>query len=78
MKAKIKITPHKVGDGGILCYPMQRNIPVPKYSSWKLVKCPICGENCWETPTARSAMEAEPNLGYACTMCALKAQKGAL
>ena len=49
MKARIKITPHKVGDGGILCYPMESNIPVPKDNSWKLVKCPVCGENCWET-----------------------------
>ena len=35
MKARIKIIPHKVGDGGILCYPMESNIPVPKDSSWK-------------------------------------------
>ena len=72
MKARIKITPHKVGDGGILCYPMESNIPVPKDSSWKLVKCPICGEGCWETPTAREAMATEPELRYACTMCALR------
>lgn len=77
MKAKISIVPHKAGDGGIMCYPAKENIRVPKDSSWKLVKCPICGKGCWETPIARQAKQAEPQLKYACTMCALKlATKG--
>ena len=72
---KARLSPHKVGGGGILCYPMESNILMPKDSSWKLVKCPICGEGCWETPTARKAMAEETQLQYASTMCALKGGK---
>ena len=67
------VTPHKVGDGGILAMPLKANIPDPQRDDWKLVTCPICGAECWENDLARQAMAAEPELRAACTTCALKA-----
>lgn len=67
------ITPHKPGDGGILTMPLRSNVPNPKSEDWKLTSCPVCGAECWESPIAREAMAAEPNLRAACTACALKA-----
>ena len=69
----VTITPHKVGDGGILALPLRENVPEPKDESWKLTTCPICGAECWESEAARQAMDAEPELRAACTACALKA-----
>ena len=69
----VTITPHKVGDGGILALPLRENVPKPKDESWKLTTCPICGAECWESEAARQAMDAEPELRAACTACALKA-----
>lgn len=73
MKANIKITPHKAGDGGIICMPLWCNVPIPKTEDWKLVKCPVCGAHCWETELARQTLKNEPDTTAACTMCALKA-----
>ena len=70
---EVKVTPHKVGDGGILAMPLKANIPDPQRDDWKLVTCPICGAECWENDLARQAMAAEPELRAACTTCALKA-----
>ena len=70
---EVRVTPHKVGDGGILAMPLKDNIPEPKDPSWKLTACPICGAECWENDLARQAMAAEPDLRAACTACALKA-----
>ena len=67
------VTPHEVGDGGILAMPLKANIPDPQRDDWKLVTCPICGAECWENDLARQAMAAEPELRAACTTCALKA-----
>lgn len=72
-EAAVTITPHKVGDGGILALPLRENVPEPKDESWKLTTCPVCGADCWESEAARKAMEAEPELRAACTACALKA-----
>lgn len=69
----IKITPHKPGDGGILCLPLKSNIPNPKNSDWKLVNCPICGAECWESELARETINAEERLTASCTACAIKA-----
>lgn len=69
----VTITPHKVGDGGILALPLRENVPEPKDESWKLTTCPVCGAECWESEAARQAMAAEPELRAACTACALKA-----
>lgn len=70
---EVSVTPHKVGDGGILAMPLKDNIPEPKDPSWKLTTCPVCGAECWESDLARQAMAAEPDLRAACTACALKA-----
>ena len=70
---EVAVTPHKAGDGGILAMPLKANIPDPQRDDWKLVTCPICGAECWETDLARQAMAAEPELRAACTTCALKA-----
>ena len=70
---EVTVAPHKVGDGGILAMPLKANIPDPQRDGWKLVTCPICGAECWETDLARQAMTAEPELRAACTTCALKA-----
>lgn len=70
---EVSVTPHKVGDGGILAMPLKDNTPEPKDPSWKLTTCPICGAECWESGLARQAMEAEPDLRAVCTVCALKA-----
>lgn len=52
---------------------LDAKIPDPQRDDWKLVTCPICGAECWETDLARQAMTAEPELRAACTTCALKA-----
>lgn len=70
---EVTVTPHEVGDGGILAMPLKANIPDPQRDDWKLVTCPICGAECWEDDLARQAMAAEPELRAACTTCALKA-----
>ena len=70
---EVSITPHKVGDGGILAMPLKANIPDPQRDDWKLTTCPLCGAECWETDLARQAIKVEPDLRAACTVCALKA-----
>ena len=70
---EVTVTPHEVGDDGILAMPLKANIPDPQRDDWKLVTCPICGAECWENDLARQAMAAEPELRAACTTCALKA-----
>lgn len=70
---KMKIKPHKKGDGGYLCLPLVRNVPEPKNQSWRKVKCKLCGSACWESDGHREAMANEPKLNACCTMCALKA-----
>lgn len=67
----VKIWPYTLGDNGILAMPMQKNIPVGR-DDWKLVKCPVCGEGCWESDGHRELLMAEPGLKVACTLCALK------
>lgn len=66
------ITPHKVGDGGILALPLVENVPDPGRDDWRRVTCPICGAECWESDGHRQAMAAEPELRAACTACALR------
>lgn len=70
----VNISPHKPGDGGILCLPLKRNVPNPKDPDWKLTTCPICGSECWESDLARETMKAE-GLKAACTACALTGSK---
>lgn len=67
----VKITPHKPGDGGVICLPLKSNIPNPNRPDWKLVTCPTCGAECWESELAREAIKAE-GLAASCTACALR------
>lgn len=69
----VAITPHKVGDGGILAMPLRANIPDPYNEDWQLTTCPVCGAECWQSDIARQALAIEPELRTACTACALKA-----
>ena len=55
--AEVKIWPRGQNEtGGILLMPMKKNIP-KGHPEWSLVKCPICGQECWRP---------------ACTECGLK------
>ncbi|WP_113674064.1 alanine racemase [Vallitalea guaymasensis] len=50
--------------------PFKRNIPNGN-EDWKLVKCPSCGSECWESDLARQAMSTGSVVGL-CTDCALR------
>lgn len=74
----VKIWPHKPGDGGIMCMPLQRNIPTSNNSRWTPASCPICGAACWETDLHRSVRAQEKDIVAYCTECALRSsQEGA-
>lgn len=66
------VTPHKVGDGGIVAMVSRANVPEPHGDDWRLTACPDCGAECWETDLTRQALATEPALRAACTLCALK------
>lgn len=70
--AEVSVTPHKVGDGGIVAMISRANVPEPHGDDWRLTTCPDCGAECWETGLTRQALAAEPALRAACTLCALK------
>lgn len=45
--AEVKIWPRGQNEtGGVLLMPMKKNIP-KGHPEWSLVKCPICGQECW-------------------------------
>ncbi len=72
----IRITPHKKGDGGIICMPLVKNLPLDtreKHPDWQIVICRRCGQLCYESGIARERMELESELKACCTECALKA-----
>lgn len=63
----------KVVFPGILCMPLKKNLKgVP--SNWREVKCPKCGQACYERPIPKgyTGLEFERAL---CTECALKEGK---
>lgn len=58
--AEVKIWPRGQNEtGGILLMPMKKNIP-KGHPEWSLVKCPICGQECWR-PMSRQGDPAEEN-----------------
>lgn len=67
----MQVKPWKPEDKGHICLPLKKNIPTG-HSDWKLVKCPICGEECWESDLARQVLK-HGNMTGVCTLCALKA-----
>lgn len=49
--------------------PMKKNIP-KGHPEWSLVKCPICGQECWR-PMSRQELR-QKKMQAACTECGLK------
>ena len=67
---EIKIWPRRPEDhGGYLMMPMRKNIPKGK-PGWKLIRCPVCNQECWERPLQKK-LEAK-GITAVCTGCALK------
>lgn len=60
-------------DGDIMMLPAYANVPDPQNADWKLVKCPVCGADCWESDLARQVKQMFPGIKCACTPCALRA-----
>lgn len=68
--AEVKIWPRGQNEtGGILLIPMKKNIP-KGHPEWSLVKCPICGQECWR-PISRQELR-QKKMQAACTECGLK------
>lgn len=68
--AEVKIWPRGQNEtGGILLMPMKKNIP-KGHPEWSLVKCPICGQECWR-PMSRQELR-QKKMQAACTECGLK------
>lgn len=67
----ISISPWEKSDTGYICLPLKENIPHPQDKNWRLVKCPICGRECWESMYARKLLKGS-NVKAACTLCSLK------
>lgn len=51
--------------------PLEKNIPCPTNPNWRLMQCPVCGQNCWESDMARQVSAAYPGVAKKCTECAL-------
>ena len=56
----------------IIMLPARVNVPNPSHADWKLVKCPVCGAECWESDLARQTKKLHPSFAAACTPCALR------
>lgn len=69
---EVRLWPYVPGDGGVMCMPLKRNIPDGD-KDWRLTTCPVCGEECWSSDAHELALELDPGLKVACTMCALRA-----
>lgn len=67
----ININPRKPGDSSIACMPLRKNISAPSRPDWKLVFCPICGTECWESDLTRQVKSAK-GCHATCTACALR------
>lgn len=67
----VKIAPYKRGDMGTACMPLKRNVPDASHNpDWKLVLCPHCEAECWESDLTREVKSH--GCKAACTVCALK------
>lgn len=55
----------------IICLPLRSNVPEPGRKDWRLVRCPICGDDCWESDLTRQTERLYPGIRRACTACAL-------
>lgn len=72
---KINITPHKRGDGGLLCMPLVRNLPDANktHTDWEKTTCVVCGSACWKSELHKQILKQEKDAKAVCTMCAIKA-----
>ena len=72
----IGIRPRGKGEkGGILCLPMEKNIPgnvKEKHQDWELIKCEKCGCGCWKKPECDKLVESQ-GVQLLCTECAIRA-----
>ncbi len=69
------ITPRQISDrGGILCLPLVRNFDPAeiKHPDWRIVQCPRCEADCYQSDTHRQAMAQDSSIKALCTMCALR------
>ena len=55
--------------------PLVSNVPFPNDKKWKKTFCPICGNECWETPQLRWAKKAGMVDKAACTECAISGKE---
>lgn len=68
----MKIRPRKQSDrGGYLMMPLVENVPVPANKTWEKVRCPRCGEECWDRALPDGFSEDMFD-GKLCTICGLK------
>ena len=69
---KVKIQPRKQSDGGgYIMMPMRINVNDPVDKSWKLVRCPVCGCECWDRPLPEGDAEDMFD-GKMCTGCVIR------
>ena len=69
---KVKIQPRKQSDkGGYIMMPMRINVNDPVDKSWKLVRCPVCGCECWDRPLPEGYAEDMFD-GKMCTGCVIR------
>lgn len=59
------------GKPGIICMPMQKNIPEGR-PDWELQTCD-CGQKAWLRPEAKRILKEVPGMQLKCTECAIKA-----
>ncbi len=56
--------------GGYLAMPLRKNVPEPHDQGWKLIRCQVCEQECWERPIPDWLRKSVD--GIVCTECALK------
>ena len=72
------LEPRKPTDkGGAMLLPLKKNIgdASENHPDWKLIKCPICGQECYKLPEA-DELQIQQGVELMCTECALKAGLG--
>lgn len=57
---------------GTLVLPCREDGEEPKGEDWKLVTCPVCGADCWESEEHRKIMAKAPGLSVACSACVME------
>ena len=71
----ITVEPRKPTDkGGILLLPLKKNLKRAEenHPDWKLIKCPECGQECYEFPEAQR-LQLTQGVKLMCTECGIEA-----